>query len=236
MLGLRALMKVAGRVCPKCGKLGSGIYWKVITSKGKPYRYAYFAHRDKKLKWCYIGKIQLNDTNINTNRSIDRSLLALLHAYIKYLKGYFGRDLVAVALFGSAARGEAEFPISDIDLLLVVSGLEGKSLGERVRLLSAIEKDFLKGEEYIKFSQLYGEPFIQAHILTPDEVSKHPPILLDVITDGIIIYDDDNFLIKELNRLRRRMKELGAEKVRLSNGSWYWKLKPSIKWGEVVEL
>ena len=40
-------------ICPRCGKIGIGIYEKRV----KGYRYLYCAHRlNGKLKWCYIGK------------------------------------------------------------------------------------------------------------------------------------------------------------------------------------
>lgn len=166
---------------------------------------------------------------------VDRSLSALLNSYVVHLRMRFQADLVAVALFGSSARGEAAFPGSDIDVLVVVRGLEGRSLAERIRLVSEVEGDLSESEEYRRFVSLYGEPLFQPHVLTPSEVCRHPPILLDVVTDGVLLYDD-GFLVEELRRLEARLRELGAEKRRLADGSWYWRLKRDLEWGEVVEL
>jgi hypothetical protein len=47
------------KLCPRCGKPGSGPYsrW-VKNSKGKRYEpYQYFAHREGgRVSWCYLGK------------------------------------------------------------------------------------------------------------------------------------------------------------------------------------
>ncbi len=51
----------------------------------------------------------------------------------------------------------------------------------------------------------------------------------------MILYDKDGFLERELKRLRERLKELGARRVRSKHG-WYWILKPGAKLGEVVEI
>jgi hypothetical protein len=54
------------RLCPRCGKPGSGPYsrW-VRNSRGKRYEpYEYFAHRvNGKIKWCYLGKVKKLDNN-----------------------------------------------------------------------------------------------------------------------------------------------------------------------------
>lgn len=214
-------MKEPREVCPRCGRAGSGIYWKVVGSKGRSYSYAYFAHHNssKQLKWCYLGRTGFIKSSWGYSRVVDRSLSALLRSYVIRLRENFQSDLVAVALFGSAARGEAKFPGSDIDIMVVVNGFEGRSLGERIRLVSRVEGDLSKGPEYHEFISIHGVPSFQEHVLTPSEVRRHPPILLDIVTDGIILYDDD-FLAQELRRLEARLEELGAEKRKLADGSW----------------
>jgi hypothetical protein len=71
--------------------------------------------------------------------------------------------------------------------------------------------------------------------LTPEEVRRHPPILLDMTEEGIILHDKGGFLEKELEAIRRRLRELGARKVATPKGH-YWILKPDLKPGEVVEI
>jgi hypothetical protein len=53
--------------------------------------------------------------------------------------------------------------------------------------------------------------------------------------DSVILYDKDAFFTRVLERLRHRLSELGAERVRLGK-KWYWRLKRDFKWGEVVVI
>lgn len=71
---------------------------------------------------------------------------------------------------------------------------------------------------------------------TSDRIKTHPWLLLDVLDHGIILFDREGVLQNELERLKERLRSLGARKVALADGSWYWDLKPDWKPGEVVEL
>lgn len=59
--------------------------------------------------------------------------------------------------------------------------------------------------------------------------------MLDVVVDGIAICDD-GFLENAISTLKRRLDLLGARRVLLEDGSWYWDLKSDYKFGEIVEL
>lgn len=69
----------------------------------------------------------------------------------------------------------------------------------------------------------------------PIEIQKHPPILLDIIDDGIILYDKGYFLFHELNILKKRLELQMARKIITAKGH-FWILKPDVAAGEVVEL
>ena len=56
-----------------------------------------------------------------------------------------------------------------------------------------------------------------------------------MVYDAIILYDKNQFLTKILQKLKERLKELGAERVRTSK-KWYWVLKKDSKFGDTVEL
>jgi hypothetical protein len=56
-----------------------------------------------------------------------------------------------------------------------------------------------------------------------------------MVDDAIILYDKDGFFAGVLERLRRRMQELGSKKIYIGD-KWYWDLKPDSKPGEVIEL
>jgi hypothetical protein len=56
-----------------------------------------------------------------------------------------------------------------------------------------------------------------------------------MVDDAVILYDKDAFFTRVLERLRHRLSELGAERVRVGK-KWYWRLKRDFKWGEVVVI
>ena len=142
---------------------------------------------------------------------------------------------MAVAVFGSLARGTAKFPGSDIDLLIVVGGRDKLSFGARLKATMKAEDKLLKTVEYANFKDVFGcTPGIQEILLTPEELKAHPPILLDLTADAIILYDK-GILSEELNRIRAKLKKLGAEKIKHKD-SWFWIVKPDVKPGEDVEI
>ncbi len=166
---------------------------------------------------------------------INSIVITLLKMYSIILKENFKERLLSTAVFGSVARGTAKFPQSDIDIIIVLEGAEKLSFGERFELLTDAEEKLSKTKEYAEFKNLLGSrPNIQEIILAPVELKAHPPVLLDLTTDLIIIYDA-GILKEEIDKLRKRLKELGARRVKRKD-SWFWILKPDLKLGEIVEL
>ena len=122
----------------------------------------------------------------------------------------------------------AKFPGSDLDLLIILEGVEGLSFGKRIDLLMAEEDKLEETSEYRAFlHEFRWPPSIQEHVLTPDELARHPPLLLDLTTDAIILHDT-GVLSRELGRLRLRLEELGAQKIK-TGSTWFWILKPDLK-------
>ena len=154
--------------------------------------------------------------------SINERYIALADKLVKHLLKFFGDRLVSVIVYGSVGRGEASEE-SDIDLLVVVKDLP-KSRFERQRIFSRIEEEI--GRDSAKFSPI---------LKTPEEASRITPLYLDLVEDSIILYDRDDFMKKVLDRLRRRLEELGARRI-WRGKSWYWILKPDLKFGEVLEI
>jgi len=157
-----------------------------------------------------------------------------LSQFLKLLKARLGDNLISVVLFGSVVRGEADEG-SDVDLLIVSDGFEG-SFGERFQHFQEIDKELLELETRKKLRREGYGTLISPVPLNRKEVERHPPILLDILTDGIILYDKNGFIKGELADLRKRLKALKAKKVRLPGNRWYWDLKPDYKLGEVVEV
>ena len=159
----------------------------------------------------------------------------LLNRYVSFLKDCFEDNLLSAAVFGSFARDTAKFPGSDIDILMVVKGMDELSFSERLKQTMKAERKLFETVEYVKFSDDFGwPPSIQEIILTPEEIRAHPPILLDLTTDVLIFYDT-GILREELEKMRLGLKELGAKRVRTGD-SWFWILKPDLRLGEEVEL
>jgi len=160
----------------------------------------------------------------------------LAERFVELVREELGDRLVAAAVFGSLATGRFTEE-SDVDVLLVVEGVEGRSLCSRVwDLVPLIER--LRGtEEAAAWVREVGRgiPDISPIVLTPEEVRRHPPLLLDVAFDALVLYDR-GFLARELGELRRRLEEIGARRITLPDGSWYWRLSPRIERGRVVEL
>jgi hypothetical protein len=52
----------------------------------------------------------------------------------------------------------------------------------------------------------------------------------------VIVYDRDGFMCRILEGLRAKLKILEAVKVELPDKPWYWVIKPSASFGEVIEV
>jgi len=166
-------------------------------------------------------------------RAIPGQYKRLIEDYCFALEEHFGEKLSSICLFGSVARGKAK-PESDIDILVLVDELP-PDLGLRTRETNYIHENLKKTEGYLSLRKLGRSGLISDFFFTPQEIKNHPPILLDVIDDGIIIYDKASFLSKELKVLKERLNRLKARKVITAKGH-YWILKPDIKPGEIVDI
>ena len=164
-------------------------------------------------------------------RGLRQPYIKILSLLVNRLLEKFGENLVSVVLYGSAARGEARRD-SDVDLLLVVRGLP-RGAFKRQELFIDVEDSFrVEIEEaeklgyYIDFSPI---------LKTPEEAERISPLYLDMVEDAVILFDKDGFFEGVLRRLGERLRELGAERIRLRK-SWYWRLKKDYKFGDVIEL
>jgi predicted nucleotidyltransferase len=149
---------------------------------------------------------------------------SLLGRLVEALRARLGESLVSVVVYGSVARGEARRD-SDVDLLIVAENLPRSRLA-RQDLFMEVEEGLEEEGFFIDFSPV---------ILTPEEARRTRLLYLDMVEDAVILYDRGGFFESVLARLRSRLEELGAERVRLGR-RWYWRLKKDYKWGEVIEL
>ncbi|MEM3714793.1 MAG: nucleotidyltransferase domain-containing protein, partial [Nitrososphaeria archaeon] len=156
-----------------------------------------------------------------------------LNLAVKALKRILSENLISIVLFGSVARGEAKEG-SDIDLLVVARDFT--PFKSRFDVFNEVDRELRNSEEYSELKKKKLGTLISPVPLKPEEVKRNPPILLDLITDGVILYDKENFMRSCLADLKKKLEEKGARKIFLSDGKWYWDLKPDYKLGDIVEL
>ncbi len=156
-----------------------------------------------------------------------REFLALL---TERLKAAMEGDLLACCLFGSVARGTAR-PDSDLDLLVVHGEGCRKPLGTLMKVMEEVEGS----PEYRTLVATGHRPDPYPVFLTERDLWERPLILLDPMDHGVMLWDT-GILADRFAALRRRLRELGAKKVMLPEGGWYWDLKPDWRPGEVIAL
>ena len=147
-----------------------------------------------------------------------------LAAYVAALERRFGADLVSVVAFGSRVRGDAK-PESDLDVLIVVRGLPRRRW-DRYEGLRNVAREV--SEEFADM--------VMPILLTPEEASQVKPYYLGMLSGHAIVRDEDGFFAGVLDRLRRRLAELGSRRYVDDRGYEYWDLKPDWKPGDIVTL
>ena len=164
-------------------------------------------------------------------RKIPEPYLSLLRKLVESLLRRFGEDLISVILYGSVARGEAK-PDSDVDLIIVIKDLP-KGRFRRQDLFMEVEEDLKQSLDELESRgyHVYFTPIMK----TPEEAERFTPLYLDLTEDAVILFDRGDFFRDLLRRLRGKLDELGAERVRLGR-FWYWRLKRNYKFGEVIEI
>jgi len=117
---------------------------------------------------------------------------------LKKLRDRFGDKLVAVALFGSTARGEAK-ETSDLDFLVVLRGIPW-SLSRRYSVYKPIYEALnTQKEKPVDISVVD----IDEEVITNENV-KLESLMFDIIRDAKILYDPENKLQSFLKQHRAK--------------------------------
>lgn len=144
----------------------------------------------------------------------------------------YGERLIALAIFGSWARGEAT-PASDLDLLVVAEPLPPSRM-KRVREFRPVA-DMSRAVRSRVWSDRGPEIEIGPVFKTPQELAAGSPLYLDMTLWRIVLIDRGGMLEAFLEGLRERMRALGSRRVPFKGGA-FWDYKPDFRPGEVVEL
>ncbi|MCS7094180.1 MAG: nucleotidyltransferase domain-containing protein, partial [Candidatus Aenigmarchaeota archaeon] len=138
---------------------------------------------------------------------------SIIEKLLEALKNKYGDRLVSVVLFGSLARKEARKD-SDIDLLIVIKDLPKSRLKR--------QEEFLEVESHLEDLLEKTEGFVDLSpiLRTPEEILKYPPILLDIVEDGIILHDENDFFKKVIEDLREKLEKLGAKRIKMGK-RWF---------------
>ncbi|MCX7974283.1 MAG: nucleotidyltransferase domain-containing protein [Candidatus Aminicenantes bacterium] len=150
---------------------------------------------------------------------------------LEEVKKFYGERLVSLVIFGSMGRGTYR-PDSDFDLLLIVDKLP-KGRMRRVTEFLEIEKKLEPMLISLRKEGIYTE--LSPILKTPQEAELGSPLFFDMIEDARLLYDQNGFFSRILNRLRQRLKELGARRI-WKGDFWYWELKPDYKPCEEFEI
>src|SRR3972149_4327380 len=158
-----------------------------------------------------------------------RSLLARL---IELSKIHYKEKLISLVLYGSVARGTAKQD-SDIDIILIIDNLSYKESMNRFLL---VEQKLKESQEFISIKESGYSPEIRPILFSQEEASESRYIFLDIVNDGIILYDKNDFFKKRLEKLKKKLIELDSRRIFRNDGSWYWILAPNLKFGESFEI
>jgi len=152
---------------------------------------------------------------------------ALLDAVVDRLREGFSGHLVAVALFGSVARGEAAEG-SDLDFLVVLHGVP-KSLERRYQVYRPIRDALTMQSRKVRDVTAIDldEEFIN------DEDAEITPLMLNIASDATILYDPKGQLASFLRRIQRLIEVGGLERYRTKDGKHGWRSKRGVL--EIVE-
>lgn len=196
-----------------------------------------YVHEKRPREWVY--RLADPDVYLLSVAGVVKNLEKIQQQRYSRLVGIFavealksGIGMRSLVLFGSVARGSAKQD-SDVDLLVVSDGF--KSLGKAVDTLVDIEYSPRVAWELEWLERKGIVTHLSFHPMSSHTLESHPPLILDVVDEGIVVFDDGVF-VRETRRLRAKIDELGASRIWLGENEWVWVLKPDAKVGEVIEL
>ncbi|MCG3108743.1 hypothetical protein L3N51_01028 [Metallosphaera sp. J1] len=152
------------------------------------------------------------------------------NSIVDAFKKVYGDKLVSVVLFGSYARGEQRRE-SDIDLLVVLDTIEDRyAVVTRIVEVDRILEDTL----YRELRERGYEGVVMPIYLDLKSATRFRALYIDVAFDALILYDRGDVMKQVFERVRKRLEELGAERVK--EGRRHYVIFRKVKPGEVYTL
>lgn len=151
-----------------------------------------------------------------------RVMSTLSETVINNLHDKFVDHLVAVALFGSAARGEAG-ERSDLDFLVVLRGIP-KTLQRRYEVYKPIHDAVIAQSGRTSDVTVID---LDEEFIENDDV-EITSLMLNIAFDANVIYDPDGKLATFLARVRKLIDAAGLERYRTRDGKYGWKPKDGV--------
>lgn len=162
--------------------------------------------------------------------SVKELISNLENALVESFLRVFGDRLISLVLYGSYARGDFS-KNSDIDLIVVLN-----TAVDRYNLHLELDKVEELLAPILKCFNSHGyNPVLSPIVLSVDLARNMRPLYLDVVFDARILYDKDNFISTVFEKLRRKLREYGAERVKIGK-KWVTVLKKEYRFGEVIEF
>ncbi len=141
----------------------------------------------------------------------------LVLLWCRRLLSRYGSSMCSIVLYGSVARGTAN-PESDLDFLLIADHLE-RSYSARVRELVALETDpeIAKEREFLRLKGYSGR--LSNLIYTVEESKRFRWVYLDMIREGLVLFDRHNHFTLLKSHLEAQMKLLGTKRIVFDDGT-----------------
>lgn len=142
---------------------------------------------------------------------MDRDVLVrILMESSQDLVDALGEEFVGMILFGSWARGEAGV-YSDIDILVVFKSLGGFEVRSRVYSMIAERVRMPLTLVDVKLSEISSGDY---------EIT---PLMLNILYDGIVIWDRDGVLKDLIEKGRRVIEMMELVRYRVPDGKYGWR-------------
>ena len=156
---------------------------------------------------------------------------SLIAALREAVPAVYGDRLWSLALYGSVARGTMRSD-SDVDLLIVAEPLP-KGRMPRAAEFEAVEKRMAPA--FTEARRHGVDTFLSGVFKTRAELEHGNFLFLDMPDEARVLYDCDACLASYLAGLAARLKAMGAERIPFQGG-YYWRLTPTFKPGDKIEL